>query len=341
MNVAMEAENQNEFASSRPSQNGSSSSSSPEVLPPENDSSTQHSPRPGTASSRPGTVIPNRIFVGGIDCKVNESDLLHVFSQHGAVKEVKIVIDRTGMSKGYGFVTFETQDDALKILHDANGISFKDKKLSIGQAVRRQHASAQTKSSHVTALDCAVPRPISWGPACADAPYFCHNGVTYFHCPNTSPLPHRWPPAPSVTLPGPHPPVYQQPAYHHHHHQRAPNQYQWNVVPAPMPQSPVVYSQPSEYLGPAQPPLPVMEDAAPEFVEPAVLQVYPLYPQRADGMTPFVLQLDPRKNAVFPHAQVHPKAKCRHFTPNKDHYYLPEDTAPPEASMLCTHQPLM
>lgn len=32
--------------------------------------------------------------------KVNESDLQHFFSQHGAVKEVKIVIDRSGMSKG-------------------------------------------------------------------------------------------------------------------------------------------------------------------------------------------------------------------------------------------------
>ncbi|KAM8904278.1 protein boule-like isoform 2-T4 [Spinachia spinachia] len=310
--------------------NSSSSSSRPEMLPPENDSSTQRCP--STASSRPGTVIPNRIFVGGIDFQVNESDLRHVFSQHGAVKEVKIVIDRTGMSKGYGFVTFETQDDALKILHDVNAISCKEKKLSIGPAVRRQHASAQTKSAHVTTIDCGAPRPVAWGPAPADAAYFCHNGVTYFHCPNTSPLPHRWPPAPAVALPGPHPPVYQHPAYHHLHH----HQYQWNVVQAPMPQSPVVYSQQSEYPGPAQPPLPGMEDIAPEFVEPPALQVYPSYPPGA-----FVLQHDPRKNVMFPQAQRHPKAKYCQFIPHKDCYYLPEAAEPPEASTLCTHQPLM
>ncbi|XP_040036568.2 protein boule-like [Gasterosteus aculeatus] len=336
MNVAMEAEKRSEFTPSCPSQSSSSSSSSisssHEALPPENDSLTRHCPRPGTASLRPGTVIPNRLFVGGIDLKVNESDLRHVFSQHGAVKEVKIVIDRTGMSKGYGFVTFETQDDALKILHDANGISFKDKKLSIGQAVRRQHAPGQMKCAHVTSLDCAAPRPISWGPA--DAAYSCHNGVTYFHWPNSGPPPHSWPPAPPMTLLGPHPPVYQQPAYHHH-------QYQWNVVQAPMLQNPVVYSQQSEYLAQAPPPLPVMEDTAPEFVEPAAPQVYPVYPPTADGMTPFVLQHHPRKNVMFRHARVHPKAKYRQFFPHEDHYYLPKAAEPPEASVLCAHQPLM
>lgn len=32
--------------------------------------------------------------------QTNESDLRRFFSQHGAVKEVKIVIDRAGVSKG-------------------------------------------------------------------------------------------------------------------------------------------------------------------------------------------------------------------------------------------------
>lgn len=57
------------FTSCCPSQNGSSSST-PDVLPPENhdDSLTHHTPRLGT-------VIPNRIFVGGIDYKVRAANL--------------------------------------------------------------------------------------------------------------------------------------------------------------------------------------------------------------------------------------------------------------------------
>uniref|UniRef100_A0A3Q1ELE7 Protein boule-like n=1 Tax=Acanthochromis polyacanthus TaxID=80966 RepID=A0A3Q1ELE7_9TELE len=141
-----------------PSQSGSSSST-PDVSPPEKhaDGLSLHSPTSGT-------VVPNRIFVGGIDYSVNDSDLRHVFSQHGAVQEVKIVTDRSGMSKGYGFVTFETQEDALKILSNANGICCKDKKLLIGQAIRK-HQSSQM-------------------PPCLTTPYTYHSGVAYFHCPS-------------------------------------------------------------------------------------------------------------------------------------------------------------
>uniref|UniRef100_A0A3Q3NA81 RRM domain-containing protein n=1 Tax=Mastacembelus armatus TaxID=205130 RepID=A0A3Q3NA81_9TELE len=94
-----------------PSQNGSSFSI-PEVLPAENraDSLSHH-------ISHFGTVIPKRIFVGGLDEK---SELQQVFSLYGAVKDVKIVVDRLGLSKGYGFVTFETQEDVLKILRDVS-----------------------------------------------------------------------------------------------------------------------------------------------------------------------------------------------------------------------------
>ncbi|KAM9334103.1 protein boule-like [Symphorus nematophorus] len=321
------------FTSCCPPQNGSSSST-PDVLPPENhgDGLTRHSPRLGT-------VIPNRIFVGGIDYKVNEGDLRRVFSQHGAVKAVKIVLDRSGMSKGYGFVTFENQDDALKILHNANGICFKDKKLNIGQAIRKQQASGHTKSPPVSSPDFAMPLPMACGTlyqtTSTGYPYTYHNGVAYFHCPNMSTPPHHWPQAaPPVMLPQSHQPVYQQPAYHHY--QCAPNQYQWNVIQPPVTSSPVVYSQPSEYVyqpadgGSVQPPLPVMEDTTAEFVEPRVQQVHPLYPQRTEGMTPIVLQHDPRKNQILPRSHVHLRPKYHPY--HRD--YPPEAAEPPDASML-------
>uniref|UniRef100_A0A8C6AHN7 RRM domain-containing protein n=1 Tax=Monodon monoceros TaxID=40151 RepID=A0A8C6AHN7_MONMO len=53
-----------------------------------------------TSAPRYGTVVPNRIFVGGIDLKTNENDLRKFFSQYGSVKEVKIVNDRAGVPKG-------------------------------------------------------------------------------------------------------------------------------------------------------------------------------------------------------------------------------------------------
>ncbi|KAM7375037.1 hypothetical protein PAMA_014225 [Pampus argenteus] len=318
---------------------GKSSSSTPDLPTPGNHSSS-NSDSPTYHLPRFGTVIPNRIFVGGIDNKVNERDLQHIFSQYGAVKEVKVVIDRLGMSKGYGFVTFETQEDALKILHDANGIRFKDKKLSIGQAVRKWQPSGQTKSVPSAGPDRAMPLPMSCGTlqltTATGCPYTYHNGVAYFHCPN--PPAHHWPHTPPVLLPQSHQPVYQQPAYPHY--QSAPNQYQWNAVQVPMPSSTAVYSPQSQYLyqptdgGSVQ-------DTIPEFGEHTVQQVYSVYPQRTEGMMPVVLQPDPGKNQMISHPWIHLKPRLRSYAHHKDYRYLQEATEPLDASMLYTAQHLI
>uniref|UniRef100_A0A3B4WP86 RRM domain-containing protein n=1 Tax=Seriola lalandi dorsalis TaxID=1841481 RepID=A0A3B4WP86_SERLL len=210
---------------------------------------------------------------------VNESDLRHFFSQHGVVKEVKIITDRLGVSKGYGFVTFETEEDAMKILHNVSTTS---------------HKSILIKSVHVASPDPAMPLPMSCGSLSLTTstgyPYTYHNGVAYFHCPNMNP-----PPSPPVILPQSQP-VYQQPAYHHN--QCVPNQYQWTVAQSPIPSSPVMYSQQPEHLyqpvdgSCVQPSLPVMEDPT---TEPTVQQLYQVYPQRTEGMAPIVLPHDPGK----------------------------------------------
>nr|ANE21796.1 boule 1 RNA-binding protein [Schmidtea mediterranea] len=95
-----------------------------------------------TAAANPkiGTLIPNRIFVGGITSNTTEEELKIFFSSYGPIKDVKIINDRTGLSKGsYGFVTFENQETAEKIIkNEAETLIFKERKLNIGHAVRKQ-----------------------------------------------------------------------------------------------------------------------------------------------------------------------------------------------------------
>ncbi|KAK1419966.1 hypothetical protein QVD17_29431 [Tagetes erecta] len=48
-----------------------------------------------------------KMFVGGLGPDVNDTSLREAFSVHGEVTEAKVVTDRkTGMSRGFGFVTF-------------------------------------------------------------------------------------------------------------------------------------------------------------------------------------------------------------------------------------------
>lgn len=46
-----------------------------------------------------------------------------LFSAYGTVRAAKVISDRAGVSKGYGFVTFETEDEARRPMRDVSGIS--------------------------------------------------------------------------------------------------------------------------------------------------------------------------------------------------------------------------
>jgi len=79
----------------------------------------------------------NRVFVGGISWKADESSLANYFSSYGAVTECKIIMDRnTGKSKGYGFVTFQEADTAERVKQTAN-FFFLGKNMNVGDAVRK------------------------------------------------------------------------------------------------------------------------------------------------------------------------------------------------------------
>jgi len=96
-------------------------------------------PLSGGHAPKYGTIIPSRIFVGGIAANTTDAELKQYFTAFGAVKDTKIITDRAGVSKGYGFVTFETQEDADRIIKkESDNLIFKDRKLNIGPAVRKQ-----------------------------------------------------------------------------------------------------------------------------------------------------------------------------------------------------------
>ncbi|TFK13474.1 veficolin-1-like [Platysternon megacephalum] len=120
------------------------------------------------------------------DNATNENDLRKFFAQYGCVKEVKIVNDRAGVSKGYGFITFETQEDAQKILQEAEKLNYKDKKLNIGPAIRKQQVGISRSSIMPAAGTMYLTTSTGY-------PYTYHNGVAYFHTPEVASVPQPWP----------------------------------------------------------------------------------------------------------------------------------------------------
>ncbi|KAJ7971601.1 RNA-binding family protein [Quillaja saponaria] len=66
--------------------------------------------------------IASKLFVGGLSFYTTEKGLSEAFFKYGQVVEAKIVMDRVSdRSKGFGFVTFASEDDAENAISEMNG----------------------------------------------------------------------------------------------------------------------------------------------------------------------------------------------------------------------------
>lgn len=65
--------------------------------------------------------MSNTIYVGNLNYRMSEQELADVFAEFGKVSEAKIIQDRaTGRSRGFGFVSFDSDDEAQRAL-EMNG----------------------------------------------------------------------------------------------------------------------------------------------------------------------------------------------------------------------------
>ena len=65
----------------------------------------------------------NKLFVGGLAWATTEESLRAACTEYGEVEEVRVITDQaTGRSKGFGFVTFATDDAAAKAKTEMDGM---------------------------------------------------------------------------------------------------------------------------------------------------------------------------------------------------------------------------
>ncbi|HHX99470.1 TPA: RNA-binding protein [Candidatus Dojkabacteria bacterium] len=63
-----------------------------------------------------------KLFVGNLSWNVRDEELKEAFAPFGTVEEAVVIIDRMkNRSKGFGFVTFSTEDEAQKAMTEMNG----------------------------------------------------------------------------------------------------------------------------------------------------------------------------------------------------------------------------
>jgi len=76
-----------------------------------------------------------RLFIAGLPFSSNDQDIKTHFSSAGVVTMVQIITDKmTGRSKGFGFVEFETEEEAAKAVTMFHETDFGGRKLVVAEA---------------------------------------------------------------------------------------------------------------------------------------------------------------------------------------------------------------
>jgi RNA recognition motif-containing protein len=80
-------------------------------------------------------IMANKLYVGNLSFSVTEHELTDLFSQYGAVADVKLILDQaTGRSRGFGFVTMSTDAEAATAAEAQNGQPFQGRNLTVNEA---------------------------------------------------------------------------------------------------------------------------------------------------------------------------------------------------------------
>lgn len=81
----------------------------------------------------------NKLFVGSLPWALRGKELRELFEAFGEITEATVILDRdTGRSKGFGFVTFETVEDAAKAQEELNGKEVEGRAITVSFAQEKE-----------------------------------------------------------------------------------------------------------------------------------------------------------------------------------------------------------
>ena len=80
-----------------------------------------------------------KLYVGNLPFSASEAEIHELFSQHGEVASVAMIMDReTGRPRGFGFVEMSNDAEADKAIDALNGQDFGGRPLTVNEARERQ-----------------------------------------------------------------------------------------------------------------------------------------------------------------------------------------------------------
>jgi cold-inducible RNA-binding protein len=79
--------------------------------------------------------MAKKLFVGGLSWATNDESLRKAFESYGEISETKVITERdSGRSRGFGFVTFVSDEDAKTAISKMNGTSLDGRDITVNEA---------------------------------------------------------------------------------------------------------------------------------------------------------------------------------------------------------------
>ncbi|XP_037495409.1 polyadenylate-binding protein 6 isoform X2 [Jatropha curcas] len=85
----------------------------------------------------------SNLFVKNLDVSINERKLHELFSGYGQIVSAKVMRNDSGVSKGFGFVSFSSPEEAETALNSLNGTLFEGKSLFVAIAKCKSNRSLE------------------------------------------------------------------------------------------------------------------------------------------------------------------------------------------------------
>ncbi len=79
--------------------------------------------------------MENKIFVGGLPWSVDSEKLREIFTPYGEIKDSHVATDKfTGKSRGFGFVEFNTDEEAAAAIDALNETELEGRSITVNVA---------------------------------------------------------------------------------------------------------------------------------------------------------------------------------------------------------------
>lgn len=79
--------------------------------------------------------MATKLFIGNLPYTMTEDQLKEIFGAAGTVTFARIITDReTNRSKGFGFVEYDSEDEAKKAIEELNGKDIDGRELVVNEA---------------------------------------------------------------------------------------------------------------------------------------------------------------------------------------------------------------